>query len=78
MKKIEQKYLIGNSLPISNTHFLAPIPEPKRNIFGIGFGMANHISKIKSQKSFDLIYTVDENEFKGMVSLQLKVKDLKV
>ena len=50
----------------------------EKNIFGIGFGMANHISKIKSQKPFDLIYTVDENEFRGLVSLQLKVKDLKV
>ena len=51
LKKIEQKYLIGNSLPISNTHFLAPIPEPKRNIFGIGLNYTEHVAE--SARSLD-------------------------
>ena len=44
---------------------------------GIGFGMADHISRIKSRDSFKLLYTVEENEFKGKISLQLKLKDLR-
>ncbi len=44
---------------------------------GIGFGMADHISRIKSLDSFKLLYTVEENEFKGDISLQLKLKDLR-
>ena len=44
---------------------------------GIGFGMADHISRIKSRDSFKLLYTIEENEFKGKVSLQLKLKDLR-
>ena len=43
----------------------------------IGFGMAEHISRIKSRDSFKLLYTVEENEFKGEISLQLKLKDLR-
>ena len=43
----------------------------------IGFGMADHISRIKSRNSFKLLYTVEENEFKGEISLQLKLKDLR-
>ena len=46
-------------------------------ISGIAFGMAEHIHKIKSQTPFELLYTVDENEFNGIRSLQLKVKALR-
>ncbi len=51
--------------------------ESKSNLSGIGFGMANHISKIKNMDLFHILYTVDENEFRGEKSLQLKLKDLK-
>ena len=51
--------------------------ESKSTLSGIGFGMANHISKIKNMELFDILYTVDENEFRGEKSLQLKLKDLK-
>ena len=44
---------------------------------GIGFGMANHIIKIKSRDPFQILYTVDENEFRGDKHLQLKLKDLR-
>jgi len=51
--------------------------ESKSTISGIGFGMANYISKIKSMNLFDILYTVEENQFRGEKSLQLKLKDLK-
>lgn len=46
-------------------------------ISGIAFGMAEHIYKIKSQTPFEMLYTVGENEFNGIRSLQLKVKALR-
>ena len=49
----------------------------KATLSGIGFGMAAHISKIKSRNLFDILYTIEENEFRGVKSLQLKLKDLK-
>ena len=51
--------------------------DSKSTLSGIGFGMANHISKIKSRDLFQILYTVDENEFRGEKHLQLKLKDLK-
>ena len=45
-------------------------------LIGIAFGMAHHLNKIKSREPFSLLYTLEENEFNGVVSLQLKVKDL--
>lgn len=56
---------------------LDAIDDSRSTLSGIGFGMADHISRIKSRNSFQLLYTVEENEFKGEISLQLKLKDLR-
>jgi len=49
----------------------------KVTLSGIGFGMANHISKIKSRDRFQILFTLEENEFRGVKSVQLKLKDLR-
>jgi single-stranded-DNA-specific exonuclease len=60
------------------THLkLYTIDDSGLTLSGIGFGMADHISRIKSRDSFELLYTVEENEFKGKISLQLKLKDIR-
>ncbi len=60
------------------THLkLEVVDDSQTYLSGIGFGMATHISKIKSMDPFKILYTVEENEFRGEVSLQLKLKDLK-
>ena len=41
----------------------------------IGFGLGDKINSI--QNDFDIVYTVDENEWKGNTSIQLMVKDIK-
>ena len=46
-------------------------------IVGIGFGLGEHIELIKNKKPFKAAYTIDENEWNGNVSLQLKLKDIK-
>jgi len=47
-------------------------------VSGIAFGMAEHIHKIKSQVSFEILYTLDENVFNGVKTIQLKVKALRL
>jgi len=43
---------------------------------GIGFRMGNWAKYVLEGKPFDAVYTLEENEWKGKVSLQLNVKDL--
>lgn len=43
---------------------------------GIAFGMAGHLEQIKSGTPFSMLYTLEENEYNGTISLQLKVKDI--
>ena len=46
-------------------------------ISAIGFGLGNKIDTIRNQKPFQILYSIDENEWKGKVSLQLTIRDIK-
>ncbi|MBL7886148.1 MAG: single-stranded-DNA-specific exonuclease RecJ [Flavobacterium sp.] len=43
----------------------------------IGFGLGKKLEITKNQNPFDAVYCVDENEFNGNLTVQLRVKDLK-
>ncbi|QLE01187.1 single-stranded-DNA-specific exonuclease RecJ [Galbibacter sp. BG1] len=44
---------------------------------GIGFNLGEKLSVIKSQPSFSAVFNLDENEWNGNVTLQLRLKDIK-
>ena len=43
----------------------------------IGFGLGKKLELVTNQKPFDAVYCIDENEFNGNVTVQLRIKDLK-
>jgi len=45
-------------------------------IGAIGFGLGNKLDLIKNQKQFEAVYCIDENEFNGNVTVQLRIKDI--
>ncbi|MBL7471321.1 single-stranded-DNA-specific exonuclease RecJ [Robertkochia sediminum] len=48
-----------------------------KRIDGIGFSLGHKLDDIKTAKEFDAVFAIDENEWQGNVSLQLKVKDVR-
>lgn len=42
----------------------------------IGFGLGNKLTFTGERQPFDLVYCIDENEFNGNVTVQLRAKDL--
>ena len=46
-------------------------------IAAIGFGLGQKLETTKNGHPFDLVYSIDENEWKGNVSLQLRLRDIK-
>lgn len=43
----------------------------------IGFGLGKKLDLVKNQRPFDAVYCIDENEFNGKVSVQLRLKDIR-
>jgi single-stranded-DNA-specific exonuclease len=46
-------------------------------IGGIGFSLGEKLHLVANQQSFSAVYSLDENEWQGNVSLQLKLRDLR-
>ena len=58
------------------SHLRLSIQTKTSPLAGIAFGRADFLPQIQTKQPFDLVYTLDENEWNGQTSLQLKVKDL--
>lgn len=56
---------------------LAVAQKASKPIDAIGFNLAHKWSLVKNRQKIDMVFTLDENEWNGTVSIQLKVKDLK-
>lgn len=51
--------------------------DPYKVYDAIAFQQSPHFNRIKKGIPFDICYTIEENEYMGNVSLQLRVKDIK-
>jgi single-stranded-DNA-specific exonuclease len=59
-------------------HLKAFIKQENSESFGaVGFGLGNKLDLVTHQKPFEAVYCLDENEFNGTVSLQLRLKDIR-
>ena len=69
----------GKCVGADKTHLrlTATQPESASRMVAIGFSMGDKFDKISEGKPFKAVYSIDENEWKGNVSLQLKLRDLK-
>lgn len=47
------------------------------NFAAIGFGLGAKLGLTQNQKPFDAVFSVDENEWNGTVSLQLRLRDIR-
>jgi len=67
----------GKQVGTDKTHLRINVKRIKHAISGIGFGMGNLFEKIKDNQSFDVCYSIDENEWNGRKSLQMRLRDIK-
>jgi single-stranded-DNA-specific exonuclease len=67
----------GFSKIVKEQHLKFVVKQNNITFNGIGFNLAHLYPILQSGQPFDLIFTIDENEFQGNTSLQLKVIDLR-
>lgn len=51
LEEAKGRWPVGGALPVSNVTLLAPIPRPRKNIFGIGLNYVEHVAE--SARSLD-------------------------
>ncbi|MGA1225798.1 MAG: single-stranded-DNA-specific exonuclease RecJ [Tamlana sp.] len=69
----------GKCVGGDKTHLRLTATQPNSNgkFVGIGFSMGDKFDIISKGKPFKAVYSIDENEWQGNVSLQLKLRDIK-
>ncbi len=45
LEQARAKWSIGTAVPLANVKLLAPIPRPRKNIFGIGLNYIDHVAE---------------------------------
>ncbi len=59
-------------------HLKASVTQNESKTIGcIGFNLGDKIDVVTNKKSFDAVFSLDENEWQGNVSLQLKLRDIR-
>ena len=51
--------------------------QNSEGIAAIGFGLGGKMEAVKNKKPFEAVYCIDENEFNGKITTQLRLKDLR-
>ncbi len=67
----------GYSRVLKEQHLKITAADGRQFISGIAFNMADKYELVKNGARFDLVYTIEENEWNGKTALQLQVLDIK-
>lgn len=68
----------GYSKIVKELHVRFVLTHMGKTITGIGFNLANKFDLILIKKPLDIVFTLDENEWNGDTSIQLKVIDFRL
>lgn len=68
----------GYSKVVKDLHIRFVVKHQDKTFTGIGFNLAEKFTILESKKPFDLVFTIDENEWNGETNLQLKIIDLRL
>ncbi|MGC4101833.1 single-stranded-DNA-specific exonuclease RecJ [Ferruginibacter sp.] len=68
----------GYSKIVKELHIRFVVKQDNVTLTGIGFNMAEKFHLLQLKKPVDIVFTIDENEWNGTTSLQLKVIDLRL
>jgi len=67
----------GYSRIVKEQHLKFSLKQANTIFNGIGFGMAEKFHLLESKQPVDIVFTLDENEWNGNKSLQMKVVDVR-
>jgi single-stranded-DNA-specific exonuclease len=68
----------GYSKIVKELHLRAVLVQGAAKITGIGFNLAHKFGLLQNQQPVDVLFTIDENEWQGNTSMQLKIIDIKL
>jgi single-stranded-DNA-specific exonuclease len=75
---VRNVYDNGFSKIVKEEHIRFVLRKDNVTLTGIGFGMAEKFRLLQSSKPLDIVFKIDENEWNGQKSLQLRMIDFRL
>ncbi len=70
--------VVGSPQIVGNNHLKFKVKQNSKVMDAIGFNLGDLIYRIEpGRKNLDMVFGIDENEYMGRTSIQLRVKDLR-
>lgn len=70
--------VVGSPSIVGNNHLKFKVRQNNMVIDTIGFNLGDKLYRISpGEQNLDLVYVIEENEYQGRTSLQLRIKDLR-
>jgi single-stranded-DNA-specific exonuclease len=70
--------VVGTPQIVGNNHLKFKVRQNGVSIDAIGFNLGDLLYRLEPGKhNLDMVFSIDENEYLGRTSLQLRVKDLR-
>lgn len=71
--------IVGYPRVVGKDHLKFRVRHHDSNAYieAIAFGMGSRIGQLKSGDRFDLVFNIDENEYRGMITKQLRIHDFR-
>lgn len=67
----------GKTIGADNTHLKLTLKQNNSPAFSaVGFGLADKLDVIQHKRPFEAVYCIEENEWNGNISVQLRLKDI--
>jgi len=73
----DSKLLEYRPVGSTNSHLKLKAATGRASIDGIAFGLGAYSTELSTQQAYDLLFSLEKNEWKGRTCLQLRVQDLK-
>ena len=75
---VKNVFETGFSKILKELHLRFVLRQENVTFTGIGFGMADKLPLLQLKKPVDIVFKIDENEWNGQKSLQLRMIDLRL
>ena len=75
---VRNAFETGFSKILKEQHLRFVLRQDNMTLAGIGFGMADKLPLLQMKKPVDIVFKIDENEWNGQRTLQLRMIDLRI
>jgi single-stranded-DNA-specific exonuclease len=68
----------GHSKIVKEKHIKFTLKQNNKTLSGIGYNMSSQFHLLSQNKPIDIVFQIEENEYRGVKSLQLKIIDFRL